>query len=98
MNLNANILLLFIIGKVYKMNNRNLELKNEIKFCVKNIGYLQDILEKNDSYNSLIRKHILILLKVNYLKIQDNINELLFNKNQNIYLKKELNSISQKKA
>ncbi len=80
------------------MNNRNLELKNEIKFCVKNIGYLQDILEKNDSYNSLIRKHILILLKVNYLKIQDNINELLFKNNKNIYLKKELNNISQKKA
>jgi hypothetical protein len=26
--------------------NKNLELKNEIKFCVKNVGYLQDILEK----------------------------------------------------
>ncbi len=80
------------------MNNKNIELKNEIKFCIKNIDYLQDILEKNDSYNSLIRKHILILLKVNYIKIQDNLNEMLFNKSQNIYLKKELNNISQKKA
>ena len=78
--------------------NKNLELKNEIKFCVKNIDYLQNILEKNDSYNSLIKKHILILLKVNYIKIQDNLNELLFKKNQNIFLKKELNNISQKKA
>lgn len=80
------------------MNNKNIELKNEIKFCIKNIDYLQDILEKNDSYNSLIRKHILILLKVNYIKIQDNLNSLLFKKNQSIYIKKEVNIISQKKA
>jgi len=53
------------------MSKKNLELKNDIKFCIDNIGYLLSILEKNTNYNNIIKKHILILLKVNYLKIQD---------------------------
>ena len=53
------------------MSKKNLELKNDIKFCIDNIGYLLSIIEKYTNYNNIIKKHILILLKVNYLKIQD---------------------------
>lgn len=53
------------------MSKKNLELKNDIKFCIDNIDYLLSILEKNTNYNNITKKHILILLKVNYLKMQD---------------------------
>ncbi len=53
------------------MSKKNQELKNDIKFCIDNIDYLLSILEKNTNYNNITKKHILILLKVNYLKMQD---------------------------
>jgi hypothetical protein len=55
------------------MNKKKLELINEIKFCINNIENLLDILENNNNYNNIIKKHILILLKVNFIKIQNNL-------------------------
>ncbi len=62
------------------MDKKKLELINEIKFCIKNIENLHDILENNNNYNSIIKKHIFILLKVNFLTIENNLNEI-FSKN-----------------
>lgn len=62
------------------MNKKKLELINEIKFCIKNIENLLDILESNNNYNNIIKKHIIILLKVNFIKIQNNLYELFTKK------------------
>ena len=52
----------------------------KLNFASNTSDILKIFSKKNGRYNSLIIKHILILLKVNHLKIQNNINELLFNK------------------